>query len=53
MLIKRNLPHSIHFGMKKDDSGKYEAHAWIAAENKIVIGGESAAEFKEVAAFRY
>jgi hypothetical protein len=51
MFQKRNLPHSIHFGMKKNDSGKYEAHAWVAVGDRIVIGGDAVGEYKEVGRF--
>lgn len=51
MLSKRHIPHSIHFGMKKNDSGNYEAHAWVSAGGRVLIGGENVEEFKEVGRF--
>lgn len=51
MLSKRHIPHSIHFGMKKNDSGNYEAHAWVSASGRVLIGGENVEEFKEVGRF--
>lgn len=51
MLSKRHIPHSIHFGMKKNDSGNYEAHAWVSAGGRVLIGGENVEEYKEVGRF--
>lgn len=48
MFSKRHIPHSIHFGVKKNDSGKLEAHAWVSVHGTVVIGGESLGEFVEL-----
>lgn len=51
MFSKRHIPHSIHFGMKKDDSGKFEAHAWVTVGGRVVVGGENAGEYRKVGRF--
>lgn len=48
MLAKRGIPHTIHFGVKKSSDGKMEAHAWLSANNRVVIGGENLLDYKEI-----
>ncbi len=48
MLSKKNIPHTLHIGVKKTPAGEIKAHAWLSVANKIIIGGESAAEFREI-----
>lgn len=51
MFSKRHIPHSVHFGMKKNESGKFEAHAWVSTGGRVVIGGENSGEYREVGRF--
>lgn len=51
MLLKRAIPHSIHFGVNTVGQAGMQAHAWLSAGNEIIIGKEVAGEFKEVGAF--
>ncbi len=48
MLLKKNIPHTLHFGVQKDTRGKMKAHAWLSVANKIIIGGEESDKFKEI-----
>jgi hypothetical protein len=48
MLLKRGIPHTIHFGVKKSAAGEMEAHAWLSVNNRVVIGGENLLDFKEI-----
>ena len=48
MLCKRKIPHVLHFGVQMNSSKKIKAHAWLSTGNKILVGGENAAGFKEL-----
>jgi hypothetical protein len=48
MLSKKNIPHTLHLGVKKTPAGEMKAHAWLSVANKIIIGGASAGEFREI-----
>jgi hypothetical protein len=48
MLLKKNIPHTLHFGLQKNIPGQMKAHAWLSVSNKIIIGGEEADTYKEI-----
>ena len=48
MLVKRDIPHIIHFGVKKSSDYKMEAHAWLSVNGKVLIGGENRSGFQEL-----
>lgn len=39
MLKKRKIPHTLHFGVKKNPFQQLSAHAWLSVEKIIIIGG--------------
>jgi hypothetical protein len=42
----------LHYGARNDpDAGKVEAHVWVSIADEIVIGGEDAPAFAEIASF--
>lgn len=51
MLRRRGLDALLHYGMGKPGSGELAAHVWVSVDGKVVMGGESAEEFAEVASF--
>jgi Transglutaminase-like superfamily len=48
MLLKRKIPHSLHFGIKKNSTLAFEAHAWLSLNREIVIGNTDLQLFKEI-----
>jgi hypothetical protein len=48
MLLKKNIPHILHFGLQKITPGQMKAHAWLSVSNKIIIGGEESHTYKEI-----
>ncbi|MEO7820589.1 MAG: lasso peptide biosynthesis B2 protein [Sphingomicrobium sp.] len=51
MLRRRGIPAQLYYGIGKATDGKLQAHVWVAADQAIAIGGESAARFATVAVF--
>ncbi len=51
MLRRRGIEAVLHYGIRKQGPGEIEAHVWIAAEDRIVIGEEAATGFKSVTSF--
>jgi hypothetical protein len=42
----------LHYGARHGrDAGTLEAHVWVSVGSKIVIGGEEAKDFREIATF--
>lgn len=39
LLGRRGYPSEIRFGVAKDPAGKFEAHAWVECQGRVVIGG--------------
>lgn len=48
MLRKRRLPHTIHLGVRKQDSARLAAHAWLSADGKVLVGGRILQDFTEI-----
>lgn len=49
LLNNRGIPNSICFGVNKENKKRdLQAHAWLKVDEKIVLGGEIAAEFVQV-----
>jgi hypothetical protein len=52
LLRRRGVDAILHYGARHHpESSKLEAHVWVTVDGKIVIGGEEAAGFVEVAAY--
>lgn len=39
LLSRHGYPAEIRIGVGKSENGKFEAHAWVESEGKVVIGG--------------
>lgn len=39
MLARRGRPALLRIGVARDEQGRLQAHAWVASEGKVVIGG--------------
>lgn len=51
MLRRRGVDAMLHYGIAHDRSGELEAHVWVVAEGRVIIGGEEAPRFHRVATF--
>ena len=51
MLRRRGIDARLHYGIARDEAGDLEAHVWVAADDRVVIGGAEAPRFKCVATF--
>lgn len=40
LLRAARVPHSVTFGVRRDDAGELRAHAWVAAADVAVTGGD-------------
>lgn len=52
MLAKRNLPGTLYFGVAKDESKDFKAHAWLTCGSVTVSGGRVAGDFTVISTFR-
>jgi hypothetical protein len=39
LLVRRGYPARVHLGVARGDGGQVQAHAWVEAGGRIVIGG--------------
>lgn len=51
LLGAKRIPHTLHFGVARDESGRLEAHAWVCAGQTYVTGGDACARFTVVRRF--
>lgn len=49
LLRRRGVPATLHYGISQAEALK--AHVWLSVAGEIVIGGEEAVRYTEVAAF--
>lgn len=42
LLARRNIPTELHIGARKDEEGKFAAHAWLTYHDAILVGGDDA-----------
>lgn len=52
LLRRRQVPCVLHLGLARDAHGRLSAHAWLRCADVDITGGEVAARYAEVAAFR-
>lgn len=45
ILNSENIPSALLMGVKTSEEKGMEAHAWISCDERLVIGGEIAAEY--------
>ena len=48
MLEKRKIPHTLHFGVKKNTSLQFDAHSWLSVEMEVILGGGNLFSYKEI-----
>jgi hypothetical protein len=52
LLRRSGVDASLHYGVRhRPNGGALEAHVWVTVDDRIVIGGEEAANFAEVASY--
>jgi hypothetical protein len=52
LLRRHGIDARLHYGARHHpDGGKLEAHVWVSVGGAAVIGGEEAADFREIATF--
>lgn len=44
LLANRDIPTELHIGVRKDEEGRFAAHAWLTWRERILLGGEDAPE---------
>jgi hypothetical protein len=52
MLSRRGVASTLHYGIRNDEDAGLKAHVWLSLDGRILIGGETAEQFTEVATFR-
>ena len=50
MLARRGIASTLHYGIAKDER-ELKAHVWLSVGREIILGGDEAAGFAEVATF--
>jgi hypothetical protein len=51
MLRRRGILSVLHYGIAQDEKLGLRAHVWIGVGDRLVLGGEEAAQFARVASF--
>lgn len=51
MLRRRGVPSILHYGVGKQPEKGLAAHVWVSVDGWIVMGGDVAHEFRELASF--
>ena len=52
LLSRSGHTSRVHLGARRDAAGKFEAHAWVECEDRVVIGGPEAHEYVPLAAWQ-
>lgn len=52
LLRKSGVDAVLHYGARQSPSNKLEAHVWVSVAGDVIIGGDEAAGFNEIASFR-
>lgn len=53
MLVRRGYPSEMYLGVRYDENGKFEAHAWLRSTQTIVTGGEISPQFVPLVTFHH
>jgi len=53
MLRRRKMEGAVYFGARTDESGKFEAHAWVCCGEILVTGDHDEEMYTELAMFRF
>ncbi|WP_185829228.1 lasso peptide biosynthesis B2 protein [Sphingomonas ginkgonis] len=51
MLRRRGHDARLHYGIARPGEGPLKAHVWVSLDGETLVGGETAAEFREVARY--
>jgi hypothetical protein len=49
LLARRGYPALIHIGVTRREQGRFQAHAWVENEGRVVIGGTGLERFASLA----
>ena len=52
LLARRGYPTLLHIGVARGEQGRFQAHAWVESEGKVVIGGTGLENFIPLAVFK-
>jgi len=52
LLSRSGHASRIHLGARKDAAGKFDAHAWVECEGRVVIGGPATEEYVPLAVWQ-
>lgn len=52
MLARRSIATTLHLGLRKDATQAWQAHAWLTANQRLLLGGRRSHGFKRIAMFR-
>jgi Transglutaminase-like superfamily len=50
LLSRRGCPALLHIGVVRSPEGKFEAHAWVESDGRVVIGGYELERYTPLAA---
>lgn len=53
LLGRRGLPGQLRIGVERSAEGKFQAHAWVESQGRIVIGGEESRQYTPLPAFEW
>jgi hypothetical protein len=51
MLRRRHIASILHYGVMQNEARGLAAHVWISERDRIIMGGEIAADYSELARF--
>ena len=51
ILNQKNIPSALLMGVKTSEDNSMEAHAWVRCNQRLIIGGETAAEYTALKTF--
>ena len=52
LLSRRGYPTLLHIGVARGEQGRFQAHAWVESEGKVVTGGTGLENFIPLAVFK-
>lgn len=51
MLVRRRIPSTLYFGVKRSQDQRLLAHAWVRCGNQILTGAKGSSDFAVVSSF--
>lgn len=49
LMARESLASDLHIGVARDEDGRFEAHAWLEADGRVLIGGGELERFTPLA----